>query len=233
MNRADALKKIRKCLAVAGSNSPEEAANALRQAQKLMGEHGISEGDLALSEVGEVSVKSACNGVSSWELMLAEVVAECFGCRLLAGRRLLVGAGGRLRRQTSYIFIGAQGAESIAGYAFEVLSRQCAQARRDYIDRQSKNCKRSTKTGRGDEFAKGWVTGVAVKVAHFSGTREKAHLLLQYEAEKYPALSEFKPRQSHTLKKVSIDHRFAGILAARDACLSKPLSGRSQVLALT
>ena len=50
MNREDALKKIKKCLALSRSANEHEAAVALRQAQHLMREHGLREQDVSLAD---------------------------------------------------------------------------------------------------------------------------------------------------------------------------------------
>ena len=48
------LDKIKKCLALASSANEHEAAAALRQAQKLMAQFGLTETDVTLADVGEV-----------------------------------------------------------------------------------------------------------------------------------------------------------------------------------
>lgn len=55
-HRAKILSRIRKCLALAQSSEPHEAAAALRQAQKLMAQHGIDAVDIELSAVVEAYV---------------------------------------------------------------------------------------------------------------------------------------------------------------------------------
>ena len=61
MNRDDALKKIKKCLALGRSASEHEAAAAMRQAQKLMEQFGLREQDVSLADVAEVKVSD--NGI--------------------------------------------------------------------------------------------------------------------------------------------------------------------------
>ena len=45
------LDKIKKLMALAGSNNPHEAANALRKAQLLMQQYQLSEADVELSDI--------------------------------------------------------------------------------------------------------------------------------------------------------------------------------------
>ncbi len=70
MNRDDALKKIKKCLALSRSANEHEAAAALRQAQALMREHGLREKDVSLADVAEVKVKACSTAANAWELRL-------------------------------------------------------------------------------------------------------------------------------------------------------------------
>ena len=77
------IDKIRKCLALAKSSNPHEAAAALRQAQTLMRLHGIDEDTLELAAVKEASQAVASEQIPTWDGRLARMVADAFGCRLL------------------------------------------------------------------------------------------------------------------------------------------------------
>ena len=59
MDKDDILRKIEKCLALAKSSEPAEAAAALRQAQALMREHGVSQLEAQAIGARECSVKAA------------------------------------------------------------------------------------------------------------------------------------------------------------------------------
>ena len=48
MDQEKIIDKIKKCLALAKSDNPHEAATALRQAQKLMEQHNLTEQDISL-----------------------------------------------------------------------------------------------------------------------------------------------------------------------------------------
>lgn len=53
MDKSKALDKIKKCLALSKSSNPHEAAAALRQAQKLMHAHDITERELGAQQQGK------------------------------------------------------------------------------------------------------------------------------------------------------------------------------------
>lgn len=59
MDRESALKRIRKCLALAESDEPHEAAAALRHARALMDKFHVTESEAALSDITESSCLSS------------------------------------------------------------------------------------------------------------------------------------------------------------------------------
>ena len=123
MTRDQALQKIKKCLALAASSNPHEAAAAMRQAQKLMQEHGLDEADVNLADVAEVVMDGRNVPMVRWETGLAKIVADAFGCLTHTGVRLSLNGGATHRRVRAFTFIGVGASAEIAGYAFAVLSR--------------------------------------------------------------------------------------------------------------
>ena len=148
MTRDEALDKIKKCLALAASPEAHEAAAAMRQAQKLMAQFGLSEDDVTLADVAEVRQQAQNVSMVRWEAALACMVARAFGCETFTTQSIQLGSGSKIRRQRSYVFVGVGPAPEVAGYAFDVLARQCAKDRRRYIGLQSKNCKAKTSGAR-------------------------------------------------------------------------------------
>lgn len=111
------LDKIKKCLALASSANEHEAAAALRQAQKLMEQHGLTDQDVLASQASEAGAKAgAVTKPAQWEATLAARIANAFGCELVFSRRTWTTAEWR--------FIGAGSAPEVATYAYQVLLRQ-------------------------------------------------------------------------------------------------------------
>ena len=185
MNRSDALLKIKKCLALAASSNPHEAAAAMRQAQKLMAQFQISESDVSLAEVSETSVKAKNIKLVDWELFLAQTVAKVFACRVCGSLSSSYSANARLVRERRYIFAGIGPASEVAAYAFSILSRQCAKDRKLHMAAQPKNCKKATVTARGDVYAQGWVWGVKDALAAFAGSADSQDVVDRYLDSKY------------------------------------------------
>lgn len=226
MNREDALKKIKKCLALSRSAEPHEASAALRQAQKLMAEHRITDRELSLVDVVEVKAKACSLAANAWEVRLCRLISEAFGCEMYSLRT--EGFDPKTmayKREHFYVFVGLEAAPTVAGYAYEVLSRQCARARLAHIGKQPKNCKPITKTARGDAFAKGWVFGVEELVRKFAQPARDEALLLEYMETRHGGMATSKTRDASKARRTDWGHAAAGIRAAESAQLNRGVDG--------
>ena len=200
MNREDALKKIKKCLALSRSANEHEAAAALRQAQALMREHGLREQDVSLADVAEVKVKACSTAANAWELRLARVIAEAFGCETFGQLSGYYNGAGNFVRTRHWVFVGMHSAPAVAGYACEVLTRQCAKARLAHIGKQPKNCKPITKTARGDAFAMGWVLGAERLLERFAQPEADKALLITYIEQRHGELVVQEAERAHVVE---------------------------------
>lgn len=228
MNRDQALSKIKKCLALAKSSNPHEAAAAMRQAQKLMAEHNVTETDVCLADVAEAAAPARLNALTPWESTLSSMIAEAFGCEHLSHTSHHLTRSLDLVRKREYIFVGVGAAPQIASYAYDVLSRQCARDRLAHIRKQPKNCKPITKTARGDEFALGWVYGVRRLVESFAGTERDQQLIAQYMAERYPDLKSATVKDRAKGRNVSHNDMAQGHAAGKQAQLNRGVGGVAQ-----
>jgi len=225
MNREDALKKIKKCFALGRSASEHEAAAAMRQAQKLMEQFGLREQDIALTDVAEVKVKAYSTAANAWELRLVHMVAEAFGCETFGQLSGQYNGAGNFVRTRHWVFVGMHGAPTVAGYACEVLSRQCAKARLAHIGKQPKNCKPITKTARGDAFAMGWVLGAELLVDRFAQPEADKALLLAYIEQQHGELTKGKARDTTKTRRTDFGHFAAGHHSGQGAQLHRGVGG--------
>jgi hypothetical protein len=182
-NRDDILEKVRKCMALAKSGSEHEAAAALRQAQKLMELHKISEAEMLAVGVRESRAKAgAVSRPASWESELAAHVAAAFGCKLIFSPEW---------HGAWWIFIGLPPADEIAAYSFEVLLRQALKARREFIDGALKRTKKkANKTRRADLFSAGWVRTACAQVGALTPPEGAAEAIQAHIALKHPSLGQ-------------------------------------------
>ena len=231
MDRDKAIDKIKKCLALASSSNPHEAASAMRQAQKLMAEHGLSGIDVELADVSETAVRANSNVLSNWETTLARTVADAFGCQLIVNRRHQVQFMAAPLKITDWKFIGTGAGPDVAGYAFRVLQQQCVKDRLAHVKAQPKRIKNSTRIARGDAFAVGWVGAVRDLLDCFAGNERQTEVLLTYMAHHYPDLADAKVH-SRELSRHVRDSSFAdGAEAGKNARLNRGIgAGRRQEL---
>jgi hypothetical protein len=228
MTRDEALKKIKKCLALSRSANEHEAGIALRQAQKLMAEFNLVEQDVSLADVRETRVKARSHAFNAWESQLTTMIADAFGCEKFRSRDSDYNSAGNWVTRTEWVFIGMDAAAEVAAYAADVLLRQCSVARLAHIAKQPKNCKAITKTARGDAFAKGWVWGVRDKVESFAQPAKNAELLLTYMERNHPDLKSAKVVDKSKLRKTDDGHLIAGMKAGRNAELNRGVGGTEE-----
>lgn len=185
MDKEKALDKIKKCLALSRSANEYEAAQALKHAQALMAQYGVSESDVALADVSECKRK-APKTVPEWHWRLVHLCGRAFGCERWHATDF---SGG------SFVFCGLGDRPELAAYAYEVLLRQLKAARRQYIKTALSRVRTSRiKTARADRFCDGWVSKVKSVVQDFARTDAEKELLEHYQTNKYGQFGAAKTR---------------------------------------
>lgn len=109
------IDKIMKCLALSKSSNPNEAATALRHAQKLMATHNLTMSEVEISRVTEHRI-TVGKRTTYWRNLLSATVADALNCRHLISKNR---NGIKI-----YEFIGIGEAPEICAYTYEVLARQ-------------------------------------------------------------------------------------------------------------
>lgn len=212
------LNKIRKCLALAKSSNPHEAAAALRQAQKLMESHGVTSDDIDLLNVKASEHSAGTSQVPArWHQWLAGVVCSAFAVEAV----YLVGMNG-----VKIQFIGIDAQAEIAGYAYDVLFRQLRKDRNDHVSAQ-KRCKKSTKTRRGDLFAEAWVKAVAEQVIAFSQPDSHVQLIKAWKKKEHPDTQKTASKE-HKSKGNDWKSQVDGYLKGKEANLNHGVKGSAR-----
>lgn len=226
-DREKILDKIKKCLALSASSNEHEAAAALRQARKLMEAHGISDAEILAAGATEHRQRAGAQSTPpNWEARLAGRIADAFGCRVIFQPAVFL-----MRPKASWLYIGCGAAPEIAGYAFEVLHRQCKRARADHIKARLKRCMAGTKTRRADLFCEGWVSVVVGKIEAFAGNDAQHETIEAYVATNFPALRNLNARDRNGDRSLR-DHEYGDWLSGRakgaDAELNRGVGGEQQ-----
>lgn len=224
MDQDRIIDKIKKCLALGQSSNAGEAANALRQAQKLMEMHGITEAKLGQSEIGEAKVKSAASvsRAKDWELRLFNIVAKAFGCRLMFRKS-------HSHSQdvfATYILLGLKSQVEVAEYTTVVLQRRLMKARAEFV--QTLGGDRGYKTRQADGFCHDWVR-------HVQAIEETGHEFALTDEQKALIEAAYKDRTNGRTAKAQ--HRNigeaglqAGYQAGKNESLHRPVHAATTTL---
>lgn len=140
------LDKIRKCFALGKSPNPNEAAAAMRQAEKLMSKHGLTMTDVEISEARAKFAAREGNRNAEDMILFNTVWAT-------------LGVGGYLDMNTNEaVFVGAPTDVELAKYAYEALKTQLKTAVNAYGKSLRKPPRERTKLQRAFRYA--WAAGV-------------------------------------------------------------------------
>lgn len=236
------LGKIKKCLALAGSDNPNEAATAMRQAHALMEKHGVSHEEITMSDIGEANVTSktmARNKPAHWEARLASLVGRAFGCQMMVQRMVPKKDKGTIN-EGSYIYVGLKHQAELASYTATVLIAKCKRARQKWVKElsdhlHSANARKSRAdiTRMGDAFAEGWVNriyGLVMAFANPDGVDAAIAAHIEKRATQGPAAVREIPEE-----KIDLAARMAasaGASAAEGEQIHRPMRTRDEQLAL-
>ncbi len=186
-NKDKILAKIKKCLALAKSSNPNEAAIALKQAQALMAEYNINQSDVVFSDVGEAHSSSQSTFKrAKWDHYLVYIVSCAFGCKAFIDHEYK-----NYKMHSMVLFIGVGVSAELAAYTYNVLKRQILKAREQYSKTALKRIIRKNKTARADQFCLGWVHAVKKQVQDFANP-EHEELLKKYIEAKHSEVEEAK-----------------------------------------
>lgn len=159
MDRTKLLSKIEKCLRLSKSSEPHEAAAALRQAQKMMEAHGVSEAELGAVGYGNEAVSVPIQVNKKLPIALATLVAlikKAFGVEAVVESELRVSDHSyRIR------YFGPTDRVMLASYSQTVVHRAMEQAWKQHLaDRPYLKGERGARAG----FQLGWLDAVTEQV---------------------------------------------------------------------
>lgn len=214
------MRKIQRCLALSQSSNGNEAGTALRQAQSLMAQYGVSQKDLAIADFDVVAQETGAGQTPPRYLdRLAQLINGAFGTTTVYSVRWA-----QCRYRGIYEFVGPRDAVKVAGYAFEVLQRQLVRDRQAFLATQNPRIKRSTKTLRGDAFAEAWVLGAHHLIVPMAMSDEVRALHKTFRQQRYGKLNSLAVRDHKPLRHHDLKARKAGYVAGKAARLSAGVS---------
>lgn len=197
MGRESIISKVKKCLALSKSANSNEAAVALKKAQRLMEEHQISQVDVDISDVTETQVLMCrAQKPPAYIVVLANCVASAFGCKIMAD-------SGWTQTRVSFLGMGAQ--SEVGAYVFDVLRRALTRGRKEFISTIPKRTKAANKTRRADVWCKGWVIAVTKKARKLAVPESTEAMIAKWMEEKHPDLEKSEGRERKMKGKDLID----------------------------
>lgn len=216
MDRAKILDKIEKCMNLSKSPNPHEAAAAMRQAQKLMEKHGVSEAEVGLSSYAteRVQVPIQANKKAPLALVhLVNLIRAAFGVEAVLGTEVRVS-------DRSYVvsYLGKEQSVALAAYTHTVIFRSMNSAWTKHLkDRPYLKSERGARAG----FQIGWIDSVRSTVIDFGLTDDEREMLERYKGQQFPVLVTGK------VSKTALDAGAlrAGNAAAKGFALHRPMHG--------
>lgn len=162
------LSKIKKCLALADSSNPHEAAAAMRQAKALMVKHKVTLNDVETSDIIEHQIEFKRATIKPYEVSLAVSIASAMDCVLLI-RKIRDGytKSNTIRYKKRYLFWGFDSDVEVAVYTFDVVYRQLEQSRENYL-KEIPYLESAEKQRKANVFCMAWVNSVDDIISEFA-----------------------------------------------------------------
>lgn len=207
------LDKINKCLALAKSSNPNEAATAWRQAKALMAAHNLGKSDVIASSAITARFDIGARP-KTWLVKLVNTCAQAFSCKVIT----------ETNHHKEAVIIGVGNQPEFAAYTFDVLQRQLLVDRRNFVASMSTRCKLSSKRRQGEIFAEHWVNSVWNVIARFADIDEQTdEIISAYIEIQYPTLIN-KTLESRKVTKRDHHAAFAGRHAGSNAKIHRAMS---------
>lgn len=222
MSNAKIIDKIQKCLRLSKSSNTHEAAAALRQAQKMMSAHGISENDLELAGYSDAEVDVPIQKNRKAPLVLVTLVGlirKAFGVRAVLEDRIGISdVSYRVR------YFGPSTRVQMAAYAHQVVYRAMEGAWRQHLkDNPIARGQRGWRTS----FQSGWLLSVEEKLEDIGFPKD--------ELEATEMMMDNHYRRS--LSKAAINNQGVyssimdkGAAAAKDFSIARPMGAEQAAL---
>lgn len=215
------LDKIIKCLELSKSSNPNEAANALEKARKLMRKYGFTESDIEFIEMGETTSRSKIQKKpAAYVSVLIANIANVFEVVPLL---LKCRAGAYVE------FVGVKEGALVAAYTFDVLYRKLMTERKKYLSEITMGnslITKTEKTARADRYCEGWVMAVDNNIK--SDTMDQAKKDHIHSFIKHRNQEDIPQAKTTRRTGGQIDDYIAGGIDGKDVRINTPVNGNEQ-----
>lgn len=222
MDKDKVIDKIKKCMALGQSSNANEAAAALRQAQKMMATHGLTEDDIEGSSYGDEAVEVPIQVNKRPPIHLSAFVSlmmKAFQVRAVFESNIRVSdASYRIR------YFGPAHRVAMAGYAHAVIFRGMEAAWKRALD---ENPRWKGVRGARLSFMVGWLEEISGKVDDIgwpAGEEERSDRYMAKFYGKELTVSESRKYSTYNMVKAK------GRAAASDFEINRPMSQQHKAL---
>lgn len=221
---ASVIRRLKKVMALSNSNNPGEAAAALHQAEVMMKRYGLSQSDIALSDITESPLDLETAQISKSDAHILAIIKVALGVQcILSGNKKTKGIK---RPPMKVIFVGEAHRIEIAQYAFVNLRRQLKKSIKKTLDEllQSAGAPKSKLkvTARiRDAYAFQWCASVYDKVHKLAPT--PSPLIAEYVDKRMNVTSSYQ--QAELPKNTSPLMKYMAIKGSEDGKLVRINSG--------
>lgn len=220
MDRAKLIEKIQKCLSLSTSPEPHEAAAALRQAQKLMAKHGVTDAELGLASYTSEKVDvplQAGKSIPETLATLMSLLQRAFGVRVTIHSEIRVSDA-----SWCVTYYGKTDRVVLAAYTHPIVWRAMSSSWNKFLKDHPHI--RGAKGARGS-YQVGWLAGVQRQVDDFAMPDAEREELGQYLEQENPGISERSARKTNEAKRYDGGLVRAGLRDSKEFALHRPIGG--------
>lgn len=218
-----ALKKIAKCLELSNSANINEAAQAIKMAQRLMKKYGLDQDDIDFISMGKTTSETLLpSSISDAILKIIRGINTRFGVECV-----LTNYKGLKKAE----FIGDADRAIFAAFAFDIVYREM----NEHIG-QFRNSFQGTGTSQAElgrrvySFTLGWLEGALAKLPNIAPDDAADKKIKDYIDKQFENIDRetFKQQLKEAMKNITDDYE-KGMRKGKQISVSRPVSGAQEV----
>lgn len=218
-----ALKKIAKCLELSNSANINEAAQAIKMAQRLMKKYGLDQDDIDFISMGKTTSETLLpSSISDAILKIIRGINTRFGVECV-----LTNYKGLKKAE----FIGDADRAIFAAFAFDIVYREM----NEHIG-QFRNSFQGTGTSQAElgrrvySFTLGWLEGALAKLPNIAPDDAADKKIKDYIDKQFENIDRetFKLQLKEAMKNITDDYE-KGMRKGKQISVSRPVSGAQEV----
>ncbi|CZF78685.1 hypothetical protein GCE9029_00993 [Grimontia celer] len=218
-----ALKKIAKCLELSNSSNINEAAQAIKMAQRLMKKYGLDQDDIDFISMGKTTSETLLpTSISDAILKIIRGINTRFGVECV-----LTNYKGLKKAE----FIGDADRAIFAAFAFDIVYREMnehiGQFRNSF---QGSGTSQVELNRRVQSFTMGWLEGALAKLPNIAPDGDADKKIKDYIDKQFENIDRetFKQQLKEAMKNITDDYE-KGMRKGKQVSVSRPVSGAQAV----